>query len=119
MKSIPLILVLLFFSCVGKKDSRADLPNIILIMTDDLGWQDVGFNGNQMIKTPNLDRLAGEGLIFNRFYAASAVCSPTRGSCLTGRHPQRYGIFTANSGHLPREEITIPELWTSMTAHAV
>ena len=61
-------------------------------------------------KPLNLDQLAGEGLIFDRFYSASAVCSPTRGSCLTGRHPQRYGIFHANSGHLPKEEITVPEL---------
>ncbi|MCC5931656.1 MAG: sulfatase-like hydrolase/transferase, partial [Cyclobacteriaceae bacterium] len=62
-------------------------PNIILIMADDLGWGDVGFNGNQVIKTPALDAMAKDGMVFNRFYAAAPVCSPTRGSCLTGRHP--------------------------------
>ena len=49
-------------------------------MTDDQGWFDAGFNGNLTIKTPHLDQLAGQGVIFNRFYSASAVCSPTRAS---------------------------------------
>ena len=79
-------------------------------MCDDLGWGDTGFNGNKIIQTPNLDAIAGKGIIFNRFYSASAVCSPTRGSCLTGRNPYRYGIPTANAGHMKVEEITIPEL---------
>ncbi|MCG8308725.1 MAG: sulfatase-like hydrolase/transferase [Cytophagales bacterium] len=85
-------------------------PNIILIMCDDLGWGDTGFNGNTKIQTPNLDLLAGKGVTFNRFYSASAVCSPTRGSCLTGRNPYRLGIPNANAGKLKEEEITLPEL---------
>ena len=88
----------------------ADRPNVILIMADDLGWGDVGFNGNATIKTPALDKMATDGLVMRRFYSASAVCSPTRGSCLTGRHPNRYGIFHANVGHLPTQEITLAEL---------
>jgi arylsulfatase A-like enzyme len=47
---------------------------------------------------------------FNRFYAAAPVCSPTRGSCLTGRHPYRFGVFSANTGHMKKQEITLPEL---------
>jgi len=85
-------------------------PNIILIMTDDLGWGDVGFNGNQELQTPNLDKLAATGIILNRFYAAAPVCSPTRASCLTGRNPNRMGIPTANSGFMKPDEITLPEL---------
>ncbi|HSI78314.1 MAG TPA: sulfatase-like hydrolase/transferase [Lunatimonas sp.] len=84
-------------------------PNIILIMADDLGWGDVGFNGNLYLKTPELDKMAQNGIKLNRFYAASAVCSPTRGSCITGRHPERYGISHANTGHMKKEEITIAE----------
>lgn len=84
--------------------------NIILCMADDLGWGDVGYNGNKIIKTPHIDRMASEGLQFNRFYTSSPVCSPTRGGCLTGRHPYRYGIFFANEGHLKREEITLGEV---------
>ncbi len=76
-------------------------PNIVLMMADDLGWGDTGFNGNRVIKTPNLDQMSREGITFTRFYAASSVCSPTRGACLTGRHPYRYGVYTANKGHLP------------------
>jgi arylsulfatase A-like enzyme len=85
-------------------------PNVILIMCDDLGWGDVGFNGNEKIKTPNLDRLAAQGNKFNRFYSGGSVCSPTRASCLTGRNPFRMGIYTANKGFMKPEEITLPEL---------
>jgi len=79
-------------------------------MADDLGWGDPGYNGNPVILTPQLDDMASQGFVFNRFYAAAPVCSPTRGSCLTGRHPYRYGIYSANIGHLPEEEITLAEI---------
>lgn len=102
-----LISLQLFSQGKKKKDQR---PNIILIMADDLGWGDVGFNGSNIIKTPNLDELASQGIIFNRFYSAAPVCSPTRASCLTGRNPYRQGIYTANTGHLKKEEITLAEM---------
>jgi arylsulfatase A-like enzyme len=85
-------------------------PNIIMIIADDLGWGDVGFNGNETIKTPNFDKMAEEGLQFNRFYSAAPVCSPTRGSCLTGRHPFRYGIYFAMTGHIKEQEFLVPEV---------
>lgn len=85
-------------------------PNIILCMTDDQGWGDTGYNGHPALKTPHLDQMAVEGLQLNRFYAAAPVCSPTRGSCLTGRHPFRYGIFFANVGHLPAEEFCLADV---------
>ena len=85
-------------------------PNIILMMCDDLGYGDVGFNGNEIIKTPNLDRLANNGIRFTRFYAGGPVCSPTRGTCLTGRHYFRYGVTHANRGHLPTQEITLARM---------
>lgn len=88
----------------------AERPNIILCMADDLGWGDVGFNGNAIVKTPRLDEMSKAGLRFERFYAAAPVCSPTRGSVLTGRHPSRYGIPTANQGHLERDEISLAEV---------
>ncbi|MDD7885442.1 sulfatase-like hydrolase/transferase [Flavivirga sp. 57AJ16] len=109
-----LITVFLLLSCQQKKtegNAKGNkTPNIILIMCDDLGWGDTGFNGNEIIKTPNLDALAAKGITFGRFYSASAVCSPTRASCLTGRNPQRLGIPSANTGHLKEQEITLPEL---------
>ena len=104
---IPLLFLALSLSSSGAAGQR---PNIILLMADDMGWGDVGFHGNPVIKTPNLDKMSREGIRFDRFYSASAVCSPTRASCLTGRNPFRTGVFTANNGILRPEEITIAEL---------
>ena len=72
-------------------------PNVILAMADDQGWGDTGYNGHPVLKTPSLDAMARVGVRFDRFYSGAPVCSPTRGSCLTGRHPYRYGIFFANA----------------------
>jgi len=86
----------------------ADRPNIILCMADDQGWGDVAYNGHPQLKTPTLDEMAATGLRFNRFYAAAPVCSPTRGSVMTGRHPNRFGCFSW--GHTLRpQEVTIAE----------
>ena len=81
-------------------------PNIILCMADDQGWGDVAYNGHPVLKTPNFDAMAAAAQRFDRFYAAAPVCSPTRGSVMTGRHPNRFGCF--KWGHTLRpQEITI------------
>lgn len=85
-------------------------PNIILVMADDLGWGDTGYNGNPRIQTPHLDRMARAGVRFDRWYANSPVCSPTRGGCMTGRYPYRYGVFFANTGHMRPAEVTLAEV---------
>ncbi len=85
-------------------------PNIVLLMCDDLGYGDTGFNGNTVIATPHLDALRTQGARFTRFYAGGPVCSPTRGTCLTGRHYSRYGITHANVGHLPEQEFTLARM---------
>ncbi|MHC5004360.1 MAG: sulfatase family protein [Planctomycetota bacterium] len=82
-------------------------PNVILVMADDLGWGDVAYNGHPVLRTPHLDALAASGVVLDRFYAQSPVCSPTRASCLTGRHPYRAGITGANTGHLPQDAVTL------------
>lgn len=69
-------------------------PNIVHIVADDLGWQDVGFNGCTDIKTPNLDALASNGAKFKQFYT-QPMCTPTRACLMTGRYPWRYGLQTA------------------------
>ncbi len=94
----------------GQANPNTPRPNIILVMADDQGWGDTSFNGHPTLKTPALDQMASEGLRFDRFYAAAAVCSPTRASVLTGRHPFRMRIDGANSGHLPSEEYTLAEM---------
>ena len=88
----------------------ATKPNIVLMMADDLGYGDTGFNGNKIISTPSLDLMAKQGVKLTNFHAGGPVCSPTRGTYLTGRHYFRYGIYTANVGHLPKQEITIAEI---------
>ena len=85
-------------------------PNVILCMTDDQGWGDTGYNGHPVLRTPHLDEMAREGMRFERFYSGAPVCSPTRGSCLTARHPYRYGITFANVGRMPQEEVTLAEI---------
>jgi arylsulfatase A-like enzyme len=67
-------------------------PNIVLVMADDLGWRELGAYGNTFNETPQLDRLASEGVRFSQAYAAAPVCSPTRAALMTGRHPVRAGI---------------------------
>jgi len=84
------------------------LPNIILCMADDQGWGDMAYTGHPVIHTPNFDAMATEALRFDRFYAAAPVCSPTRGSVLTGRHPNRFGCFSWGRTLRPKE-ITIAE----------
>ncbi len=84
----------------------ADRPNVVLLMGDDHGWEETGYNGHAYLKTPVLDTMAASGLRLDRFYAGHPSCSPTRGSVLTGRHPVRYGTFAPNWSMRP-EEITI------------
>ena len=78
--------------CVAEPDRRPEKPNFIFLFADDLGWGDLGCYGNGKIKTPNLDRLAGEGVLFTHGYVSSSVCSPSRAACLTGLFPARTGV---------------------------
>jgi len=90
-----------------------DRPNIILLLADDLGYGDLSCFGSPAVKTPNLDRMAAEGMMCNRFYAGSAVCSPTRASVLTGRYPLRFDItrhFNDRNQWLPESATTVAEL---------
>lgn len=107
--SLRLLALVTFVTVSLSQLTLAEKPNIILVMCDDLGWGDVGFNGSKIIRTPHLDEMAKSSLKFNRFYSAAPVCSPTRGSAITGRHPFRYGIYFANTGHMKSQEITIAE----------
>lgn len=110
--------VFLLLNTLSAQDGTALKPNIILVMADDLGMGDVGYTGfNPYVETPALDRMARSGIRFDRFYSQAPVCSPTRGSVMTGRHPFRYGIFEANVGCLRVEETTLPELLSEEGYH--
>src|SRR5689334_14705662 len=67
-------------------------PNIVLIYADDTGWGDVSFNGRKEWKTPNLDRLGGQGTIFRRWYTGAVVCAPSRAAMLTGKYSIHNGV---------------------------
>lgn len=96
--------------------AAADTPNIIVIFADDLGYGDIGSYGSPTIRTPNLDRMAAEGLRFTDFYSPAEVCTPSRAGLLTGRYPIRSGmygdrrvLFPNSEGGLPPKEITLAE----------
>ncbi|WP_281298647.1 sulfatase-like hydrolase/transferase [Flavobacterium limnophilum] len=107
-------LLFCFMVSYGQKSQKksTDKPNIILIIADDAGWNDVGYNGSE-IQTPNIDRLAKNGVVLNRFYA-SPTCSPSRASLLTGRPSSRMGIVAPISDKsklkLPDSIPTLPKL---------
>ena len=98
----------------GQPAGDESLPNIVVVYCDDLGYGDLGCFGNTVIRTPNIDRMAAEGMKFTEFYSASPVCSPSRAALLTGRIPQRMGIngvfFPRSYTGMPVEEITIADL---------
>ena len=108
MKSLPQLSILLLATALLPA-ARAAQPNIILLMGDDHGWEETGYNGHPYVKTPVLDEMAATGLRFDRFYAAHPSCSPTRASFLTGRHPNRMGTFAPGWSIRP-EEITIAQI---------
>lgn len=92
---IPIIIA--FAACFPCSAAEARQPNIVFIFADDLGWQDVGFAGGNGFETPNLDRLAKQGMVFTNGYAAAANCEPSRACVLTGNYTPRHGVIAVNS----------------------
>jgi arylsulfatase A-like enzyme len=97
----------------GQPSARERLPNFIVILCDDLGYGDVGFNGRCAIQTPSLDQMAREGTVLTNYYAPANLCTPSRASLLTGRYAIRSGlayevIQPQDDRGLPLSEITIP-----------
>ena len=107
---IYLIISVLLISCSNSFDIKK--PNVIIVITDDQGYGDIGYNGNTHIITPNLDKFAGESIRFNNFNV-SPVCAPTRSSLLTGRYSLRTGVTdTYNGGAImSTNEITLAEIF--------
>jgi len=116
MKAIPSIfpLLLLAFPAVLSAAAPAPAPksNIIVILTDDMGWTDLGCFGSKFYETPNIDRLCGQGMRFTDAYSACTVCSPSRASILTGQYPARLHITDWIAGHArPKAKLRVPD-WT-------
>ncbi|SMC80043.1 Arylsulfatase A [Cellulophaga tyrosinoxydans] len=131
------LMVLSVFGCKKNKETQKQIakPNILFILVDDLGYHDLGITGSTFYETPNVDKLANEGMMFTQGYAASSVCSPSRASIMTGEFTARHGItdwIGAKSGEewrtrkrhdkmlpadylqtLPEEDVTIAEAFKS------
>jgi arylsulfatase A-like enzyme len=113
---LSLIIVLVFgiSSCEARKEKKkkANRPNVILILTDDQGFGDLSIMGNTNLSTPNIDAIAQNGAMFDRFYV-SPVCSPTRAEILTGRYHVRGGVYSTSAGgeRLDLDETTIAQLF--------
>ncbi len=88
---LPVLLLAMLAAPSAAATPGPDRPNIIVIVADDLGWGDVGFNGCREIPTPHLDALARSGIVFTNGYASHPYCSPSRAGLLTGRYQQRFG----------------------------
>tara|TARA_Y100000748_G_scaffold302882_1_gene306355 strand:+ start:750 stop:2180 length:1431 start_codon:yes stop_codon:yes gene_type:complete len=120
---MSVITPIIFYSCMDQ--SNEDMkPNVIFILVDDLGWNDLGYTGSKFYESPNIDTLSNYSFQFTNAYSASPVCSPTRASIMTGKHPSRVNITDWIPGNdpkdkpllgpqdldgLPHEEITIAE----------
>ena len=106
---VSLVLVLIGFDAAA----RTGQPNIVILFADDLGYSDLGTFGHPTIRTPNLDRMAFEGIKLTTFYSAAPLCTPSRAALLTGRYPIRSGLvkvlFPASEGGIPDYEVTLAE----------
>ena len=119
MRCLWLVFILLYVSVSWAsslpKRSREN-PNVVIIFTDDQGYQDLGCYGSPDIRTPHIDQLAQEGMRFTDFYSASSVCTPSRAGLLTGRYPIRMGLASGvlfphtGARGIPAEEQMLPEL---------
>lgn len=112
----------LMVTTLGPPQSEAAKPNFVIMVMDDMGWGDLGVLGQPAKETPNLDKMASEGILFTDFYAANPLCTPSRAALLTGRLPIRTGFYTTNNhsrdayaiqsilGGIQEEELLIPEV---------
>ena len=108
----------IFFSLFASQivSSKSDKPNIIFMLADDMGYGDLGCYGSPIVQSPNLDKLAGQGIKLELCYAASPNCSPARTGMLTGRSPYRVGMYDFarfKPLHIPEAETTVAELLKS------
>jgi len=112
MPRLTLRFLCLILTCVSAQafaDTKpTKRPNVLLMLADDLGWGDVGFNGRTEWATPHLDRLAASGTTFKRFYTAAVVCAPSRAALLTGKDTIHNGV-SRNNDDLPAQQVTLAE----------
>src|SRR5688572_19999423 len=112
-----LLLLLLLLLPFALSAGEAAKPNVIIVLVDDYGWTDAGCFGSRYYQTPNIDRLAKDGMRFTNGYAACTVCSPTRAALLTGQYPARLHLTDWIEGHKrPEAKLRVPD-WTMHLPH--
>ena len=97
MPSFPVVLLVAVSIFADQPHGRESRPNVVVILADDLGWTDLGVQGSKFYRTPNIDRLAAQGLRFTSAYANAPNCAPSRASMLTGLYTPRHGVYTVAS----------------------
>lgn len=105
IKNIGLLVISLVVLNKVTLNAQSKQPNIIIIFADDLGYGDLGCYGNPTILTPNLDKMAAEGMRFTQFYVGAAVCSPSRAALLTGRLGVRTGVYGKRDVFFPNSRV--------------
>lgn len=120
-RSLGLLLALFVLSPLTASfaaSTRTKPLNLILILVDDLGWSDLSCTGSRFYETPNIDRLAKDGVLFSQAYSACTVCSPTRAALLTGKYPARLRVTDWIKGHAaPKAKLSVPH-WTQHLPHS-
>ncbi len=101
-------LIFIFFVAITNAQQKNNPPNIIFILADDLGYADIGCYGQQKIETPNIDKLAKEGMKFTQFYSGSTVCGPARCSFFTGLHTG-HTVIRGNKAFSPEGQMPLPD----------
>ncbi len=106
--SLPILTLqafLVIFLSSNPLSAESEKPNIVLIFADDLGWQDTGFSGSDFAETPNLDRLAREGMVFRHAYSAAGNCAPSRACLVSGQYTPRHHVYAVGSTNRGRKEL--------------
>ena len=110
LSTLSLLLLLNTFNQTTEAKISSDQPNILFFLVDDLGRHQVGCYGSSFYETPNIDKLAMDGMRFDHAYAAAAVCSPTRASIMTGKYPARLHLTDYIPGHKPKRRLVTPKM---------
>jgi len=117
-RALTISLMITLLTLAGMVPALAVQPNLVIFYVDDLGYGDLGSYGHPIVKTPNIDRLASEGIRYTQFYAPAPLCSPSRAAMLTGRTPYRTGVRSwipdGQDVHIGENEITIAHLLQEM-----
>ena len=116
--TVVLAIIALWFGLARPAEAQGERPpNVILILVDDMGWTDLGYAGSDLYESPNIDRLASQGIRFTDAYSACTVCSPTRSAIMTGKYPARTHITDwIHGSKRPWAKLAIPD-WTEFLPH--